>query len=156
MTIFAATIFGLQNWLFWLVLMLIFFVFEAATVALLSVWFAVGALCAAIAAAFGASFTVQIIVFVVFSVAFFALGLRFKDRIWIARKSKTATNADRLIGMEAVVLVRIDQIDGHGQVKVDGKIWSARSADDSAIAEGELVRVKSIAGAKLVVERLQA
>ncbi len=154
MNVFASMIFGLQDWLFWIILMIIFSVFEASTVALLSVWFAAGALFAAIAAALGASFTVQVIVFVLVSIAFLAIGWRFRDRIWIARKHKTATNTDRLIGKEAVVLIPIDNISGRGQVKVEGNIWSARSVDDAEINEGDYVLVKAIAGSKLVVERI--
>lgn len=155
MLVFATTVFGMQDWLFWIILMIVFSVFEASTVALLSVWFAVGALMAAIAAALGASFTIQVIVFVLASIAFFAIGWRFRDRIWIARKHKTPTNTDRLIGKEALVLIPIENISGRGQVKVEGNIWSARSADESVINEGEYVRIKSIVGSKLLVERLE-
>lgn len=154
MTFLSLSIFGIQAWLFWLLLMIVFFVFEAATVALLSIWFAFGAMFAAAAAALGASLAVQITVFVVVSLVCLLLGWNFRDRIWIAKKHKTATNADRLLGQEALVLVPIETIKGNGQVKVDGNIWSARTSDDTPIEEGALVRVKSIRGSKLVVERI--
>jgi membrane protein implicated in regulation of membrane protease activity len=61
------------------------------------------------------------------------------------------TNADRCIGKDAIVTQDINNIEACGQVKADGKIWTARSSDDSVIPEGALVTVEKIEGVKLIV-----
>ncbi len=61
------------------------------------------------------------------------------------------TNADIVIGKECRVTERIDNIAGTGAVYVDGKTWTARSEDDTPIAEGELVTAVRIDGVKLIV-----
>lgn len=66
----------------------------------------------------------------------------------------SATNADQVIGASALVTQTIDNTQAVGQVKVDGQVWSARSAYDVVIPEGSEVRVRSIQGVKLLVEKL--
>ena len=60
------------------------------------------------------------------------------------------------IGMEAIVQERIDNLAGAGTVRVDGKIWSARSAGGEYIPSGATVRVERIEGVKLIVSPLCA
>ena len=73
----------------------------------------------------------------------------------IVKKKLTAkaqpTNADRCIGSDATVLETIDNARSVGQVKVDGKVWSARSLDGGIIEENTIVTVKKIEGVKLLV-----
>ena len=59
---------------------------------------------------------------------------------------------DAAIGRTAVVTQAIDNDAGKGQVKLDGNVWTARSADGKAIEEGRLTVVKAIEGVKLIVE----
>ena len=59
--------------IWWLIAVIVFLVLEAATVALVSIWFAGGALLAMIAAALGAGTAVQLVVFFVSSCALLAL-----------------------------------------------------------------------------------
>lgn len=60
------------------------------------------------------------------------------------------TNLDAVVGNEALVVEKIDNIEGKGAVKIFGKVWSALSEDSSIIDENELVIVKEIRGVKLV------
>ncbi len=60
------------------------------------------------------------------------------------------TNLDGVVGNEALVVEKIDNIEGKGAVKIFGKVWSALSDDGSIIDENELVTVKEIRGVKLV------
>ncbi|MBR3738003.1 MAG: NfeD family protein, partial [Eubacterium sp.] len=62
------------------------------------------------------------------------------------------TNADRCIGEDAVVCEEINNLEAKGQVKVDGKIWSARSSDGSIIPTDTIVTVEKIDGVKLIVK----
>lgn len=136
--------------LLWFVLLILFSVGEAVTVGLTSVWFAVGALGALLCALAGGNMWLQIGVFLVLS------GLTLALVRPLAKKFLTpgysATNADRVIGQEAIVVQEIDNLRGQGQVNIAGQPWTARSQDDSVISEGTLVRVLRIEGVKVFVQ----
>ena len=68
---------------------------------------------------------------------------------------KTPTNSDRVIGMVGVVTEEIDNIRETGAVKVDGKVWTARSKDNVVISTGEIVDIHEISGVKVIVSRRQ-
>ena len=67
------------------------------------------------------------------------------------KKNNISTNIDRIIGMTGVVTEDITK-DTIGEVKVDGKRWSAYSSDN--INKGEIVKVVKINSVKLYVERI--
>ncbi len=136
----------------WAAVMIVMLVIEAVTFNLLTIWFAVGALAAIIAAALGASFPLQMSVFFVVSGVLLMSLMPYMRRRTAAKH--TATNADRIIGCEAVVTEEIDGISGTGQINVIGSIWSAKSEDGAKIAKGEHVIVNEITGVKAVVSRL--
>ncbi len=140
--------------IFWAVAVVAFVILELATVGLASIWFALGALCALIAALLGAQLWLQIVWFVVVSVATLLL-TRPLAKKYINSKTM-ATNADRVIGGRAVVKERIDELAGTGAVLADGKMWSARTVDGSAAEPGDVVTVREIRGVKLIVERQDA
>ena len=143
----------MSAWVFWLLLAAVLIVIEALTVNLVSIWFALGALSGMIAALLGANVLTQVIIAVVVSVIALAVILIFKPFDNFKHKKVQATNSDRVIGQQAVVVGRIDPLEGGGLVRVMGQMWSAVSADDSAIETGEHVIVKGISGVKLIVER---
>ncbi|MBQ3534088.1 MAG: NfeD family protein [Clostridia bacterium] len=136
-------------YIFWLGLVILFGIAEAATLGLTSIWFAVGALAAMIAALCKASLLVQIILFVVVS----GLAL-YITRGWGQKKfneNRKPTNADRILGQRGQVLEDIDNHQATGVVKVDGKIWTARSVKDQLIPAGSEVIIRSIEGVKVMV-----
>jgi hypothetical protein len=63
----------------------------------------------------------------------------------------TRTNADSLIGKEAIAKSDLDPLDG-GAVKIGGDVWLARPVDETAIKLGSIVRVVRIEGVTLIVE----
>lgn len=134
----------------WFALLLLFSIGEAVTVGLTCVWFAIGALGALLCALAGWNQWVQLLAFVVLSGASLAL-VRPLAKKFLA-PSYSATNADRVIGREAVVTQTIDNLRGQGQVNVAGQVWTARSEGDDPIAEGTLVRVLRIEGVKVFVK----
>ena len=136
----------------WTVAIIVFVVAEAATVGLVSIWFAIGALGALIACELGAQLWLQIVIFAVVSVAALLL-TRLLAAKYINQKSQP-TNADRLIGTECIVTECIDTIAATGAVTAQGRPWTARSATGEAIEPGALVVVESIEGAKLIVAPL--
>lgn len=135
---------------FWIVVLLACVVVEAATLGLVSIWFAAGAAAALIAAALNVGFWIQIAIFLSVSGVVLAL-VRPVVRRYLAVRAKP-TNADRVIGMICPVTEEIDNIRGTGAVLVSGKTWTARSLSGENIAVGEYVRVELIQGVKLIVE----
>lgn len=138
-------------WIMWLAIFIVMLVIEGFTMGLTTVWFALGALVAMIMDLCGAPLTPQIIVMAAVSAVSFIVCM-----IWIRpkldslhRANVQRTNADRVIGLEGVVTVPIDPIEGKGQVKVEGQVWSAKS--DSKIDEGVTVKINAIEGVKLIV-----
>ena len=70
---------------------------------------------------------------------------------WTAGKA-VPTNADRVLGQTAKVTEAVDNENAAGAVYVDGKTWTARSADGSVIPAGTQVTVERIEGVKLFVK----
>jgi len=135
----------------WIALVVILLVAEAATVQLTTVWFALGGLAALVAAALNAEIWVQVLLFVAVSaVALIATRPLVKK---FTQKKIQPTNADRSIGARGTVLETISNVDGKGQVKVGGIVWTARTASDEVIAQDESVIVEAIDGVKLLVRR---
>lgn len=136
----------------WGVLLLLFIVIEAITVQMVSIWFGLGALAAIVAVFCGGNSTVQIISFLAVStIALIATRPLVKKFL----NSKTqSTNADRNIGQIAVVTDDIDNVNGKGQVIINGLEWTARTDDNSVAKVGENVLVEKIEGVKLIVRRM--
>ena len=133
----------------WLAVMALAVFVEATTMALVSVWCAVGALVTVFAAYFGASFQAQLLIFVGVSIVVAAVVRPLAKRY--ADPHTVPTNADRLLGMEARVTETINNEYPTGAVYVDGKTWTARSADGEVIPKGETVEVQWMEGVKLIV-----
>lgn len=138
--------------LVWIGALIAFIVIEALTVQMLTVWFALGSLAALIATLCSASVPVQIAVFAAVSLIALIVTRPFVKKFTGLKYSPT--NADRYIGEKAIVTQTIDNIHETGCVKVKGTMWTARSADNSIIGEGETVTVEKIEGVKLIVEKL--
>ena len=138
----------------WLVLLVGFLLAESATVALVSIWFAAGALAALITSFFTSVFWVPAVVFLVVSCALLAM-LRPLVRKFITPKI-TKTNVDSVIGSQGYVTEDIDNIRSVGQVKLGGMYWSARSENGDPIPVGTLVQVSRIEGVKVFVSVVKA
>ena len=134
----------------WVALLILFLMMEGASVALVSLWFAAGALAAAVAALLGASAVVQIVLFLTVSAALLAL-LRPILKKYVDPKI-VKTNVDSLVGKECVVTEPIDNLKAKGQVKVGGMTWSARSNSGEDIPVGTVVKISRIEGVRLFVE----
>lgn len=135
----------------WIVLLVLFLILEAATVQLVSAWFALGALCALLANLCGVGAVWQIVLFLVVSAICLIATRPFVKKLTAAKIQKT--NADRCIGTEAVVLEEIDNLKSSGLVKAMGNTWTARSADGSVIPKDAVVVVQKMEGVKLIVSQ---
>ena len=135
----------------WAAALIVFVIVEAVTIGLASIWFALGALAAFICAWVGGKLWLQIVWFLLVSVATLLLTRPLAKR-YIDTKIQP-TNADRVIGMVGIVQETIDNLAGTGLVHIGGKVWTARSAKGDIIEAGETVLADAIEGVKLIVER---
>ena len=133
----------------WLVLMVVFLITEASTVAMVSLWFAAGSLVALIASLLGAPLWLQITLFLAVSAVLLA-SLRTLVRKHFTPKL-TKTNVDAIIGSRGYVTADIDNISATGKVKLGAMEWTARSATGEIIKAGTLVKVERIEGVKAFV-----
>lgn len=140
--------------LIWLGIVALFLVIEAATVGLTTIWFAGGALVAAIAAWIGAGEAVQWILFIAVSLVL----LIFTRPVAVRYMNKDVekTNVERLMGQKAVVIQEIDNLNQTGLVRVGDVEWMARTkSDDVQIPEKAVVVIKEVQGVKLIVEEVK-
>lgn len=140
--------------LFWLVALIVFAVLEAATVGLVSIWFAGGALVALITASLGGPIWLQLLLFLTVSVVMLALLRPFIKKFSAPHRVKT--NADRHVGASALVTEEINNLKETGAIRLDGVTWTARSESGEVIPAGTLIRVERIAGVKLFVVPAEA
>ncbi len=136
--------------LLWLGAIIVFAILEAATAALVSIWFVAGSVGGLILALCGAGFWVQFLVFLIISALVLAV-VRPIAKKYLTPK-KVSTNYDRCIGTTAVVTETIDNLQSTGAIKVSGVQWTARSTTGQVIPAGELAKIISIEGVKLLVE----
>lgn len=139
----------------WLAGIILFAVLEAVTAsALVSIWFAVGSLAALITSFITDIFWIQVVVFFVVSIAVLCL-VRPLSKKYFTPKTQ-ATNADRLVGEQAIVTEEIDNLAATGQVRLKGQIWTARSEGEEKIPSGARVTVVRIEGVKVIVKQAEA
>ena len=137
----------------WLAAAVVFGIVEALTAGLVSIWFVAGSAAALIGAFLGAGLGVQVALFVVVSAAALAV-TRPLVRRYTAGKA-VPTNLDRVLGDSGKVTETIDNENSTGAVYVDGKTWTARSADGSVIPAGTVVEILRMEGVKLFVKKLE-
>lgn len=138
--------------IFWLGAVIVLIGVEIATLGLTTIWFAGGALAACIAALLHANLMVQVLLFLTVSVLLLVFTRPAAMRY--LNKNRTKTNAESLVGKDAVVTQEIDNLKAQGQVQVNGLEWTARSTGDYEIIEkNTIVVIEKIDGVKLMVRR---
>lgn len=138
----------------WLAILAVLLVTEAITAGLTTIWFAGGALVAAVASYFGAGLITQLMLFLCVSLVL--LIFTRPAAVKFMNKGVTKTNAESLIGRKAVVIKTIDNLAQTGQVRISDIEWMARTSSDGiVIPEKAVVIVKEIQGVKLIVEEVQ-
>ena len=135
-----------------LIAVVVFVVAEAATLGLTSIWFACGSLLAMVAALLDVSIWGQLLVFILGSALLLASTRKWVSKLKLGR---VKTNADRIIGQQAVVIQTIDNQAAKGQVRVGGQVWTARSVEDEPILAGTQVEVVQITGVKVIVKKME-
>ncbi len=136
--------------IFWLVAVIVLGVIEAATVNLVTIWFALGALAALISSVFNGPLWLQLLLFLAVTALTLVITRPLLKK-YFNKNSHKPTNADMAIGKQSVVIEAVDNVSGSGAVKCMGKDWSARSENGQAIPVGTIVTVVKIEGVKLIV-----
>lgn len=135
-------------WILWLIVIVLLVILEAITINLVCVWFIASGLISLLLSFFVDSFYIQFAVFVLLGLVLMLITRPILIKKF--SKSDIKTNLDRVLGMEGVVTEEITK-QTIGEVKVDGKKWSAIS--DQKISIGSTIIVESIDGVKLVVRK---
>lgn len=139
---------ALHGWEWWLLAAVLLLLGELATNALVFVMPFGGAAVAAVLAAAGTPWYGQLAAFVLVTLGLIA----FVRPISRRRQSGPGlrTGAMALVGQQALVMIQVDE--HHGQIRLEGQIWSARALDPEKIFEpGEAVHVAAIDGATAMV-----
>lgn len=137
--------------LFWLLLVIVFIVFEMISLGLTTIWFAGGAFVAGIAALCGAPIWVQIILFLVVSIVLLITTRPIAQKHLNNKVEKT--NVEGLVGTNAFVQETIDNQAGTGKIRINDVEWTARSSkDEVVIPVDSKVVIQKIAGVKCIVD----
>ena len=139
-------------WIFWLIAAGIFFIIEMATIGFLVFWLGIGALLAMLTSFITDSILIQVLVFVITSIILLIFTRPLVNK-FVKIPKEVKTNAYSIIGKKAIVISKINNIEGNGQVKIDGDVWSAKSFDDEDIPENTEVEIVEIDGVKAVVKK---
>ncbi len=135
--------------IYWLIIIAVLILIEIITLGLTTIWFAGGALVAFVVSMFIDNLFIEIMVFLLVSIALLYFTRPLVVKYFNPKRVKT--NYEGVIGKDALVTIRIDNIKAEGQVIVDGQEWSARSLEGNVIEVGTKVKVQSISGVKLMV-----
>ena len=146
-------------WIVWLVLMLVMIFIEAMGPALVSIWFAAGALIALILSLFSfipnvtVPWWLQLIVFVVVSTVTLLLMRPLSKRYF--KRNVVNSNADSLLGKKGLLEEEVKPF-LPGVCKINDVAWTAVSVDGKqTIAKGSVVEVVAIQGNKLIVKKVE-
>jgi membrane protein implicated in regulation of membrane protease activity len=133
------------------VILVILIVIELITMGLTTIWFAGGALAAALISIPGTPLALQILIFLIVS----GLLLYFTRPVAVKyfNRDRIRTNVESMIGRQAIVISEINNLEGIGQVNTGGMEWSARSSFHNVVLPvGTVVTVLGVDGVKLIVE----
>ncbi len=142
-------------WLIWLIFGVALLAVELATTELVVVWFALSALVLTIVTAIvDLHVAWQITLFAALSTVLL-LCTRKAVRRLLRKHKGNDTNLDLVLSHNGRVVTKIDNDLEMGEVKINGLVWTARSADGTVIEEGTLVAIQEIKGNKLLVIRAE-
>lgn len=137
-----------MNWIFWLILVIVLSFVEIATVNLVSIWFVASGIVVMILSFFIEDTAIITTIFILLGILLLVISRPIVNKL--RSKDNEKTNLDRIIGEDAIVTEEITKNE-IGEVKVDGKRWSAISKDKCV--KGDTVKILKIDGVKLVVKK---
>ena len=134
----------------WLALILAFVVVESVTYQLLCIWFALGSIGGLITSLITDNQTAQIVVFLIISVISLIALRPIAKKTFKSQDLKT--NVDGLKGKKVIITEDVCNIKSQGEGKVDGMVWTVRSADGKDIPKDSIAVVEKVEGVKLIVK----
>lgn len=140
--------------IYWLIAFVVLVCIEAGTMALTTVWFAGGAVTAFFMSKAGFSVNAQLTVFVL--VSFIMLIFTRPWAIKHVNRHAIKTNADSLVGKQALVTEEVNNVLGTGTAVIGGQEWTARAEHDKEIYPVDTkVEICAIQGVKLIVRKMK-
>ena len=137
---------------YWIAIIVIAIIVEVFTDQFISIWFVPSAIVATILDFCSVDLIWQILVFLVLSIIGIVLGRALFAKI--NKSNDTKTNIDAIIGERCIVIEKIDNFAGCGQVKIKGQIWSARGVGEDDIFEvGDILHIVAIEGVKVICKK---
>lgn len=135
----------------WFGVILLSIAVEGMTTDLVAIWFAPGAFIAMILAFLNVHPVVQVVVFVAVAVLCLVLTRTVFKRIFRKHNHIEKTNADSMVGKQALVVEDINNQAASGVVKINGQLWTARMSDPTLTpVAGEWVEIEAVQGSKLI------
>lgn len=132
----------------WLLIIILLTIVEIITVNFVTIWFVASGLISLILSFFTDNFLLQVGVFTILGIILLLTTRPVVNKV--IKKNNIPTNTDRIIGMKGIVTENISSTK-YGEVKVDGKRWTAMSKEELSI--GSIVKILKIDGVKLEVEK---
>lgn len=125
--------------LLWIIVLIVAAVAEAVTTALVSIWFCVGAVAAAVAAGYGAPVIFQLIVFVAVSIITLLISKPLAKKF--LPNAAVPTNGEDDVGKHVLVIEDIDESKGTGRVRLGDVDWGAALINGGTAAAGTTVEI---------------
>jgi membrane protein implicated in regulation of membrane protease activity len=137
----------------WLGITIVAVIVELGTQDLSSIWFAGGGIVAMLMSISPkVPWWASLIVFLGLSLALL-LSLRKITKKYLNKNSEGNTNLELLVGKE-VHVTQPGNYDSLATVKVNGLNWGAKTEKGEELVVGDLVKVLSVQGNKLIVEKI--
>ncbi len=134
----------------WLILAIILFIIEAVTVGMVCIWFGIAAIVSMFSTFITSNVYIQWTIFIIVAVITLILFRPLSKKS--ISNSGEKTNSDALIGRTAFLTEEINE-EKQGRLKLGDVSWIAVTNSGETIQKGEKVKIISISGNKLVVEK---
>ena len=115
-------------------------------------WFGLGAFAAAVTSLF-LGLTFQIVVFIAVSSVLLIFTRPIVMKTLLKKGSSRKINIDEIVGKRAMVVERVDPIEGTGMVKINGELWRTLTEDNSTVNVGDYVTILKVEGTLLKVKK---
>jgi membrane protein implicated in regulation of membrane protease activity len=145
--------FGLDAWLIWLIIGVIFIVSEVFTVGFVMMPLGLAALASSLIAKLlpDSGLGAQLAAFIVAGIILIFFGQKLANKI--SKDPDIKVGAERLIGLNGIVLERIDSAKNTGMVRVTQEEWRAKNEDETTLEKGEKITVVQVDGTHLNVKK---
>lgn len=138
-------------WIMWLAVGVLFLIVELLTTALVSIWFVPSAIITCLLSFVVDSLLIQVAIFVVFSAVFMVVCRKIYNK-HIKKPVDDVDQNENLLGKTATVTENTNAITG--RILVGDVYWKAVSENGDIIPKGETVKIKSVNGTTLVINKL--